>query len=1301
MAYATGEISISLAGANFDSATYPRFVLGDGTNSLTFVIDNNARGLMDTEGSDAKSGDYTGGDATTPLEDSQKGRLVVPTFDEADGATKALLAFELTDQSNFQAWTINSSLNSGGGLAAITTVPHFIFTDSAGDTMKVGISSGTGSNITSDGTWSLVAKYGSSSSRYWLYKKASVAEYWIRCIDSSGNDWRFHTALMQAVNHAEAAGLIDIEAYGATSSGTLQQPSSIANDTYTVSESNWIIFKAATAGFVGNASSMKFVDGTVSSGLTSDARKKSFKWGYDEYLASDSNINYSPHHSTSPTDDQFWGKNFNTPIYFRQGTMAGSGSDASLSTANIAEAIKEMINGSILGITATRSSSTVSLTNDASGTGGNVTITTTNAGSLFTVSGMEISEGGTTVAKRLQISARQIALSGSGGLSGSADNQSALVLDLAGLSTETLAYGDVFAFADATDDLPKKVSFANMIAFADGTGLTATNGVLAVDAAQTQITSIGTIATGVWEGTDVGVAHGGTGVSTLTDGGILLGSGAGAITAMAVLSDGQMIVGDGTTDPVAESGATLRTSIGVGTGDSPQFTAVNVGAASDTTLARSSAGNLSVEGNLIYRAGGTDVPVADGGTGASTFTDGGILLGSGTSAISATAVLADGEMLVGDASGDPAIESGATLRTSIGVGTGDNVTFTAIAGSTGTFSGILKSDDATEATSTTDGSLQTDGGLSVAKDVITGNDIYLLNDGAVLGLGDGKDVKITHDGGTGATLASAGAFILDGASTVQVDSDAALTLGGLSIDMDADGGALALDGTTGVSLGTATSAVAVSIGHTTSETTVNDNLTVTGDLTVNGTTVSVDATTINISSSFTFEGPADAHETTFHAGTPTTDLTVYLPQFSASAGTSAFYLPALIDAPTDASSKVTAAEFALLDGASSVATVTVVDGDGVLFNDGGSMKQITVQSLAAYFDDEITSMPNLATAAALVTVGTIGTGVWQGTAIATGYIAADAIDGTKLADDAVDSEHYTDASIDLAHMSVNSVDSDQYVDGSIDLVHMSANSVDSDQYVDGSIDTAHIANDAITAALMADNSIDSDMYVDGSIDNAHLADDAVDSDEIAAGAIDLAHMSVNSIDSDQYVDGSIDTAHFAAGAVDAAAMGANSVDSSELVDGSVDLSHMSVNSIDSDQYVDGSIDLVHMSVNSIDSDQYVDGSIDTVHIGDDQVTAAKLASDVSGAGLQFTNGVLSIGYVEDRYTGTAVAANAAFASGYYLSQTPATAAAVSVYFNGLMQSQGTDYTISGTVITLANDNSLSTEDEVVLKYIKQ
>lgn len=86
-----------------------------------------------------------------------------------------------------------------------------------------------------------------------------------------------------------------------------------------------------------------------------------------------------------------------------------------------------------------------------------------------------------------------------------------------------------------------------------------------------KVNSGGTAVEGV---ATLAVAQGGTGAATLTDGGVLLGSGTSAVTAMAVLSDGEMIVGDGTTDPVAESGATLRTSIGVGTGNNVQFTNV-------------------------------------------------------------------------------------------------------------------------------------------------------------------------------------------------------------------------------------------------------------------------------------------------------------------------------------------------------------------------------------------------------------------------------------------------------------------------------------------------------------------------------------------------------------------------------------------------------------------------------------------------------------------------------------------------------------------------------------------------------
>ena len=84
---------------------------------------------------------------------------------------------------------------------------------------------------------------------------------------------------------------------------------------------------------------------------------------------------------------------------------------------------------------------------------------------------------------------------------------------------------------------------------------------------------------------------------------------------MGVLGDGEMIVGDGTGDPVAESGATLRTSIGVGTGDSPQFT--NLVLSGDLTVTGTrtelQVANLNVEDkNITVASGSADSSAADG-----------------------------------------------------------------------------------------------------------------------------------------------------------------------------------------------------------------------------------------------------------------------------------------------------------------------------------------------------------------------------------------------------------------------------------------------------------------------------------------------------------------------------------------------------------------------------------------------------------------------------------------------------------------------------------------------------------------
>ena len=69
----------------------------------------------------------------------------------------------------------------------------------------------------------------------------------------------------------------------------------------------------------------------------------------------------------------------------------------------------------------------------------------------------------------------------------------------------------------------------------------------------------------------------------------------------------------------------------------------------------------------------------------------------------------------------------------------------------------------------------------------------------------------------------------------------------------------------------------------------------------------------------------------------------------------------------------TAAELNIMDGDTSASSTTVADADRVVFNDNGTMKQVAVTDLAAYFDDEITAMPNLVTTAA-TTVGALDSG---------------------------------------------------------------------------------------------------------------------------------------------------------------------------------------------------------------------------------------------------------------------------------------------------------------------------------------
>ncbi len=92
----------------------------------------------------------------------------------------------------------------------------------------------------------------------------------------------------------------------------------------------------------------------------------------------------------------------------------------------------------------------------------------------------------------------------------------------------------------------------------------------------------------------------------------------------------------------------------------------------------------------------------------------------------------------------------------------------------------------------------------------------------------------------------------------------------------------------------------------------------------------------------------------------------------------------------------TATELNIMDGNTSASSTTVADADRVVFNDNGTMKQVAVTDLAAYFDDEITAMPNLVTTGALNSgsitsgFGNIDTG--SSTITTTGLITGGSLD---------------------------------------------------------------------------------------------------------------------------------------------------------------------------------------------------------------------------------------------------------------------------------------------------------------------
>lgn len=290
---------------------------------------------------------------------------------------------------------------------------------------------------------------------------------------------------------------------------------------------------------------------------------------------------------------------------------------------------------------------------------------------------------------------------------------------------------------------------------------------------------------------------------------------------------GTLAIGNGGTgqtsldDIVAGSN---KVSITNGTG-----TVIGGDATIDITESNLDLGNMGGTADLTSQVTGV-LPIANGGTGGANAgaarTALGLAIGSDVQAFDAQLsdvaglTPADGAFIVGNGSNFVA-ETGATARTSLGLGTGDTPTFNGAAMGSAAITGVADPSNAQDAAT-----------------------------------------KAYVDGLVGAGSITQALGADTGSGTVSLGSQT-LTISGTSnaITTAASGQAITID--------------------IADNPTFTGNATITGNLTVQGTTTTVNSTEITIQNAFTFEGAtADSFETTLTVVDPTADRTITLPNAS-------------------------------------------------------------------------------------------------------------------------------------------------------------------------------------------------------------------------------------------------------------------------------------------------------------------------------------------------------------------------------------------------------------------------------------